>query len=175
MKLVLRCIYKVADFISKLWYRGISMPIKKSMFARCGKHVYIGKRSTFTYQNVILGNDVFIDSDVGFLSTKAKIIVGDHVMICRRVSVITGVHRTDIQGRPMKSIGEDEKLPENDQDVIFEGDNWICTNACILKGVTVGKGAVVAAGAVVTKDVPPYSVVAGAPARVIKMRFDEEK
>ena len=148
--------------------------MKKAMFAECGKRVRIGKRGVFTYENIKLGNNVFIDNDVTFLSTRAKIIVGDDVMIATGVSAITGEHRTDIKGRPMMSITDDEKLPENDQDIIFEGDNWICKNACILKGVTVGKGAIVAAGAVVTKDVPPYSVVGGIPAKVIRMRFDEE-
>ena len=49
------------------------------------------------------------------------------------------------------------------------GDNvWICDNVCILSGVTIGNGAVVAANAVVTHDVPPYTMVAGVPAKVIK-------
>ncbi len=74
----------------------------------------------------------------------------------------------------MKSIGDDEKLPENDQDIILEGDNWIGANAIILKGVTIGYGSIVAAGAVVTKSVPPYSIVGGVPAKVIKPRFPEQ-
>lgn len=53
-------------------------------------------------------------------------------------------------------------------------DVWIAANACICRGVTVGTGAVVAAGAVVTKDVEPYTIVAGIPAKPIKKRFDDE-
>ena len=53
-------------------------------------------------------------------------------------------------------------------------DVWICAKATILSGVTVGDGAVIAAGAVVTKDVPPYAIVAGVPARVVKFRFPPE-
>ena len=64
---------------------------------------------------------------------------------------------------------------EDDEDVIFEGDNWIGANSTILKGVTIGKGAVVAAGSVVSKDVMPYSIVGGVPARIIKMRFNENE
>jgi acetyltransferase-like isoleucine patch superfamily enzyme len=58
--------------------------------------------------------------------------------------------------------------------IIVEDEVWIGTNALILSGVTIGKGAIVAAGAVVTKDVPAYSVVGGNPAKVIKYRFKEE-
>ena len=75
----------------------------------------------------------------------------------------------------MISITDTEKRPEDDQDVIFEGDNWIGANATILRGVTIGHGAVIAAGAIVTKDVPPFSIAGGVPAKVIKMRFTEEE
>lgn len=105
------------------------------------------------------------------ISAKAKIILGDNILIGPNVSIITGNHRFDIVDKPMIQIDEEkEKLLENDQDVIFEGDNWVGCGAVILKGVTVGYGAIVGAGAVVTKNVPPYSVVAGNPAKVIKMR-----
>ncbi|MDK4688443.1 CatB-related O-acetyltransferase [Kingella negevensis] len=60
------------------------------------------------------------------------------------------------------------------QSVSIGNDVWIGAKAMILNGVNVGDGAVIAAGAVVTKDVPPYAVVAGVPARVMRMRFDDK-
>ena len=59
-------------------------------------------------------------------------------------------------------------------DTVIGDDVWIGSEAMIMAGVTIGSGAVVAARAVVTKDVPPYAVVGGNPAQVIKYRFDEE-
>lgn len=59
-------------------------------------------------------------------------------------------------------------------DVIIGSDVWLCTNSSILSGVTVGHGAIVAAGALVTRDVPPYAVVGGNPAKFIRWRFPEE-
>lgn len=64
--------------------------------------------------------------------------------------------------------------PSSKGDVIIGNDVWIGMNATILSGVTIGDGAIVAAHAVVTKDVPPYAIVAGNPARIVKFRFPEE-
>lgn len=68
---------------------------------------------------------------------------------------------------------EDQKI-DGKYFTIIGNDVWICTNAVVLSGVTIGDGAVVAAGAVVTKDVPPYAIVGGVPAKVLKYRFDEK-
>ena len=175
MKRLLRLLYISVDFLSRAFYKLIVMPCKKSMFEVCGKNVIIGKNSALTYRNISVGNHVSIGRNAEFMCTRAKIIIGDHVMFGPHVFMITGGHRTDIKGRYMDEIGNDEKRPEDDRDIVLEGDNWIGANAVILKGVTVGKGAVVAAGAVVTKDVPPYSIVGGVPADVIKMRFAENE
>lgn len=68
-----------------------------------------------------------------------------------------------------------DKLPENTVAVVIEDDVWTVANVTILKGVKIGRGSVVAAGAVVTKSCPPYSIIGGIPAKVLKMRFTSEK
>ena len=65
--------------------------------------------------------------------------------------------------------------PTTKQEIVIEDDVWIGANAVIIGGVTVGTGTIVGAGAVVTKDVPPFSVVGGAPARVIRNRRAGER
>lgn len=82
------------------------------------------------------------------------------------VSIRGGDHRSDIVGRYIDEVKDTDKIPQNDKDVIFEGDNWIGMNSTILKGVTIGRGSIVAAGSVVVKSTPPYSIVGGVPARV---------
>ena len=64
-----------------------------------------------------------------------------------------------------------DKLPENDAPVTIEDDVWAGCNVTILKGVTIGRGSVIAAGAVVTKSCPPYSKIGGVPAKILKFRF----
>lgn len=144
--------------------------------ASCGEDVHFDPwSSTFTYSNMYLGSHVRIGYNADFVATRSKIIIKDHVIFGPHVSVRGGDHRTDVIGKFVDMVGDDEKLPENDQDVVFEGDNWIGMNSTILKGVTIGKGCIVAAGAVVNKSTLPYSIVGGVPARVLKMRFTPEE
>lgn len=132
-------------------------PVKKCMLQLHGEGVHIGKNVCGNLENVQCGNNVSLGSNNLFLTSRAKVLIGDNVIFGPNVTVITGDHRIDIKGKPMAEVTNAEKLSENDQDVIFEGDNWI--------------GAVIAAGAVVTKNVSPYSVWGGVPAKKIKERF----
>lgn len=70
-----------------------------------------------------------------------------------------------------KQITEAEKPKGLDKDVVVEEDVWIGCNVTLLFGITIGRGSVIAAGAVVTKSCPPYSLIGGVPAKVIKIRM----
>lgn len=74
----------------------------------------------------------------------------------------------------LPGAGEDG-FPEPTGDTIVGSDVWLCYESILVSGVTVGDGAIVAAGAVVTKAVPPYAIVGGNPARVIRYRFSDEQ
>ena len=138
----------------------------------CGKNVNIGSNfSAAGIQNISIGNCASIGVNNRFLCTRAEILIGNNVMTGPNVTFVSGDHRIDIENRPMISISDKEKLPENDIRIELKGDNWIGSNAVILKGVTIGEGAVIAAGSVVTKDVPPFAIVGGIPAKLLKYRF----
>lgn len=122
-----------------------------------------------------VGNNVFIGSKCDMVATRSKIIIGDHVVFAPAVSIRGGDHRTDVVGKFIDEVGDDMKLPENDANVVFEGDNWIGMNVTILKGVTIGRGAIIAAGSVVNKSIPPYCIAGGVPAKVLKKRFTDDE
>lgn len=142
----------------------------------CGERVFFSPmNSEFIYENMYIGNDVHIAYHADMVASKSRIIIGDHVVFGPHVSIRGGDHRTDVVGMFVDQVGNDMKLPENDQDVVFEGDNWIGMNSTILKGVTVSRGCIIAAGSVVNKMPPPYSIIGGVPAKVLKMRFTPEQ
>lgn len=141
----------------------------------CGKNTIIVGYIDGFLKNVFVGTNSHIAEKNVFFCSRAKIYVGNHVMLSRDSLFVTGTHRYDIIGRYIESVGNEEKLPENDQDIVIKDDVWIGSKCIILKGVTIGEGAIVASGAVVTKNVLPYSIVGGCPAKVIKMRFSDDE
>ncbi|MCI1245327.1 MAG: acetyltransferase [Bacilli bacterium] len=167
------------DFWSKLgfvFWKFFREPVIRHSVGKLGKDVHFSKGfSVAGIKNIELGNHVFIGNNCTMLTTRAKICIGDGVMFGPNVAVVTGNHKINVIGKPMYQVSDSEKSSVDDEDVVFDGDNWIGANVLILKGVHVGMGSVIAAGAVVTKDVAPYSVVGGIPAHLIKMRFSKEE
>jgi acetyltransferase-like isoleucine patch superfamily enzyme len=129
----------------------------------------------YSYESIFVGDHVNLGVRPTLLATRATIRIGNHVMFGPQVTIRGGNHRFDLVGRYIDSISDDEKRHEDDRGVIISDDVWIGGNATVLHGVHIGRGSVVAAGAVVTKSVPPYSIVAGNPARVVRARFTPEE
>lgn len=175
MKL-LRIVFRILEYVPKTLNKLVIAPLKICSCKSHGKEIVIGRRvRAIGWENISLGNHISIGQDSLFMCSRANIHIGDHVMFGPQVTCITGGHRTDVLGRYMDMVGNNEKRPEDDRDIVFKGDNWVGSNVTVLRGVTVGEGSVIAAGAVVTKDVPPYSIVGGIPAKVIKKRFSKEE
>jgi acetyltransferase-like isoleucine patch superfamily enzyme len=138
-----------------------------------GNRVSIGKfaiiRPANSYGGEMgVGLKIGDHSNIGpyaYIGCSGYIEIGNNVMISPRVSIYAENHVFDRTDIPMKEQGVKREF------VRIEDDCWIAANSIILAGVTIGKGSVVSAGSVVTKDVPPYSVVAGVPARIIKQRI----
>lgn len=138
-----------------------------SKFSRVGHNVKLCEGGAFTYRTISIGDDVFIGRNCCFQSEHGTISIGNHVMFGPGVNVHGGNHDIALGPTPMKSRS---KCMGDDKEVCIGNDVWIGANAIILAGVTVGNGAVIAAGAVVTCDVPELAIVGGVPAKVLRFR-----
>lgn len=127
--------------------------------------VEVGKR---TYGRLLIYNDI----------KGRKLKLGSYCSVADEVTFLLGIdHRTmDISTYPFKQMLVDRYSFDaiSKGDIVVDDDVWIGYRATIMSGVHIGQGAVVAAGAVVTKDVPPYAIVGGVPAKVIRYRFEPE-
>lgn len=147
---------KTPESLGKLRYLFV-----KRYILRCGENVSIGRKSRI-HKNTIIGDN----SGVGYnCEINNSVTIGKDVMMGPDVIIFTQNHQTKRTDIPMREQGMAEIKP-----VKIEDDVWIGARVCILPGVTIGKGSVIGACAVVSKDVPEYSVAVGSPARVVKKR-----
>jgi acetyltransferase-like isoleucine patch superfamily enzyme len=130
----------------------------------CGQNVFLGKCCYLSPPGFIrIGNNVAIGMAT-FIETNLE--VGDDVLISSHVSFVGNDHRFD---DPNQSVFWNGRLPPSL--VVLEGDNLIGHKTIVVGNVRIGRGCIVGAGAVVTKDLPPYTICCGVPARPIRDRF----
>lgn len=149
--------------------------------------IHIGRNVRIMDYSTIRGNAVFIDDNVFihenvFIRSNEKITIGEGTTINRNTCIISKVSigKYCSIAPNVVIVGSNHKFTEPRvimkeqgvelKGVIIEDDVWISANATILDGVTVGKGAIIAAGAVVNKDVPQMTIVGGVPAHILKVR-----
>jgi acetyltransferase-like isoleucine patch superfamily enzyme len=115
-------------------------------------------RTFIDHQNIVIGKNTVINRSC-YLDGRGKLEIGNNVSISPHVFIITVSH--DMNSPYFQNVFTKVKIDDY---------SWIGSRAIILQGVTIGKGAVIGAGSVVTKDVAPFTFVAGVPARIIKQR-----
>lgn len=142
----------------------------KHLMAKCGHSVHFSPLSSFfIYNNIIIGNNVYIGPKATFMATNSKIYIGNYVIFGPQVTIIGGDHNISEIGSYILNVKV--KREHQDQDIFIEDDVWIGANVTILKGVTIGRGSIIGAGSVVTKSIPDYSISCGNPCHVIKYRW----
>ena len=155
-----------------------------------------GQRRNAPSSNSVTGGEFFLSANPAYAKYKigqwsygtpevyswgegAHLIIGKYCSIAAGVKIyLGGEHRTDwVTTYPFNVIDSASRTipghPKTKGNVVVENDVWIGNEAVILSGVTLGNGCVVGARSVVTKSVPPYTIVAGNPAKVIRTRFSE--
>ena len=153
------------------------------LYQHRGKHSVVhrsARMDTPPYRKFSLGDYSVIESFACINNAVGDVVIGDHTRIGLHNTIIgpvtIGCHVNLAQGITVTALNHnfedsDKRIDEqgvSTTPVIIEDDIWIGANAVILPGVTIGNHSVVAAGAVVTKNVPPHSLVAGVPAKIIK-------
>lgn len=128
---------------------GVNINVEKGTDFGSGRGIKIGNNSGLGIDCVVRG----------------PLEIGDDVMMGRWVNIITNSHDTSRTDIPMNKQGFKAK-----RKVVIKSDVWIGNRVIILPGVTIGHGAIIGAGTVVTKDVPDFAIVGGVPAKVIKYR-----
>ncbi|MCY1635005.1 acyltransferase [Marinifilum sp. D737] len=155
--------------------------VKLSGQIKLGENISIRDYTNIKGKNINIGDNVFIHENV-FIRGLEYINIGEGTTINRNTSILDKVNigkfcsiapNVVIVGSNHNYENKNELIKQQGSECIgitIEDDVWIATNVSILDGVTVGKGSIVAAGAVVNKNIPEYSIVAGVPARVMKKR-----
>ncbi|WP_416187296.1 CatB-related O-acetyltransferase [Hydrocarboniphaga sp.] len=133
------------------------------------------------YRNFSIGRYTYGDPQILFAGSGAKLTIGAFCSIAKDVKlVLGGEHRTDwITTYPFMRVLKNARHftghPKTKGDIHIGNDVWIGRDATILSGIRIGNGAVIAAGSLVVRDVPAYTIVGGNPAKVIRARFTEQQ
>lgn len=139
----------------------------KHIFLKCGENVNVKKGASFglgSNLEIDDNSDIGLNAHIGGLDNGGKLVIGKDVMMAPEVTILTLKHNYLRKDIPIKAQGF-----ENSK-VIIEDDVWIGYRVIILPGVILGKGSIIAAGSVVTKNVDPFTIVGGVPATFIKRR-----
>lgn len=144
----------------------------RSKFGRVGRgFVFDPVTSNFVTPDLLeAGEDCFINMGA---HVSGIVVLGDRVLVGPGVKLMSGNHLYGLQGMHARYLRASPENPELLGRLVIESDAWIGAGAIVIGAVTVGAGSVLAAGSVANRDVPPYVLAAGSPARAIRRIFDD--
>lgn len=160
------------------WYNAFKLHRFQIDWMKNNTNNYTTVNNIFNPELVDVGNKSYGELNIVSFASQCKLYIGKFVSIAQEVVfILDAEHYTNhISTYPfkVKYLGIEREESFGKGDIYIEDDVWIGYRSIIMSGVHIGKGAVIAAGSVVTKNVPAYSIVGGVPAKVIKYRFKED-
>jgi acetyltransferase-like isoleucine patch superfamily enzyme len=158
---------KLKNFLRNIKYFPIRIKYKILGY-QIGKQFIVGKNVNIERKGFKARNFVYI-GQYSYIAPNTKI--GNYCMLSDNVNIIGRDHVFDKVGTPIILSGR----PKDESYTIINDDVWLGHAVTIMRGVTIGEGSIIAANSVVTKDIPPYTIYAGVPAKFLKYRFNSKK
>jgi acetyltransferase-like isoleucine patch superfamily enzyme len=156
---LLICLANITTTSHSLKFSGVKIAILRLLGLKISSPCFIDKGfDCWSPNNIEIGENCSFGHYNRFWAFN-KIKIGPYVQTALGLTLVSGGH----------DVSNYAPLGKN-QDINIEGENWIGANVTIIGGVTIGRGSIIAAGAVVTSDIPPFTIAGGVPAKVIKKR-----
>lgn len=190
----------VPQIVKNLFFYFYKRKLKKQFRLKLGKNVYINRKCEFGGRNYLSDYSSLISSSIGYASYLGKSTaikntsIGKYTSIGPDVKCVFGKHPSDtfVSTHPaffstMKQVGfsyakeqlfQEFEKPLDDEgkySIVIGNDVWIGAGVTLMDGVTIGDGAILATNSLIVKDIEPYAIVGGVPAKVIKYRFEKEE
>ena len=165
----LKLLYRIFHAISNIPRIEIAQRLRGHFYSylleNCGKNLRLGIGARIRNPPLVsIGDNCYIGEDTHLYAWNERITIGNNVLIAAGARLISRNHAFENMDLPISSQGYINQL------IVIEDDVWIGFNVVVLAGVTIGRGSIIGANAVVTKNVEPYSIMGGVPARLIRNR-----
>lgn len=161
LKLVYSCLHRFYPLPEEFGYCGSNTILLYPIRIVVPKNVYVS-------ENVKLSNGLKIIN-----SPNEKVIIKKYTSIAADCTIVPNSHISTV-GIPQFLLGQSH-VNDKTSDIVINEDVWVGANVTILSGVTLGRGCIVSAGSIVTRPVPPYALVVGSPAKIVKVKFSLEQ
>jgi acetyltransferase-like isoleucine patch superfamily enzyme len=172
LKNVLKRIIYVRNGFRKIHAQYIGVYNDKA-YGKKGGYSIVANNSSINQKNIYLDDYCIVQSQTNFISNKGKLIVKKYSVISSGCIIVPESHKLTV-GVPFY-LSTINHINDDEGDIIIDEDCWIGAGCILLPKCHIGRGAVVGAGSVVKKEVSPYAVVVGAPARVVAVKFTIEE